>query len=848
MPKASPIKTSFAAGEFSPFLGGHVDLQTWGSSSQLIQNLVPLKQGPLVRRGGTVFVKEVKTSADDTVLIPFEFNVSQSYVIEAGDTYFRFYTDNAAIVESTTTITGATQANPVVVTDTAHGYSDGDEVFISGVVGMTELNGKFFVVANKTANTFELTDIDSVNVDGTGFTAYSSGGTAARTVEVTSPYSTADLLDTNGSPLFQYAQSADVLYIVHGSYNTRSVARTSNTAWTVTDMTFDDGPYLPENSTTTTFTLSGTSGSVTVTASAVTGINDDAGFKTTDVGRLIRFKDPANEWTWLKITAFTSTTVVTATISGQNASAGTATTSWRLGVYSDTTGFPTVVSFFQDRLVLCGASSFPDRFDMTVTGGYSQTKLEFAPSDVDGTVTDDAGISGTLQSGQVNTIQWASSNNEGLILGTAAKEWLVRPSSTNEALTPSNAKADPFSSIGSAYIQPIEAESGTIFMQFARRKMHDTVFSFELDTLKPRDLTTRAEHITRTGITSMSFQQEPLNTIWLTRTDGLLVGMTYFPDEAVFAAHRQILGGTDTKVKSISVITSADTSRDELWLLVERTVNGTTRKYIEYMERFYEDDIPKRETIHVDSSLTLDSPLTITGATKANPVVVTVTAHGFSNGDFVDIEDVVGMTELNGLRYKVANKTANTFELTDVNDVNTDGVAFTAYTSGGEVRKAVTTLSGLDHLEGETVKAMVDGKSHPSLTVSGGAVTLANSRRGSVINIGLGNTWAFRSQRIEAGSADGTAQGKIKRITGLVVRLLNTLGLSYGPDSSTLDEYDFNQGSTFDEDLALFSGDTERLPWPNGYDQEGVVYLQHDDVFPATILALMPSVKTEDES
>lgn len=769
MVRASPIKTAFNAGEYSPIMEGHINLERFPDSCQLLQNLIALKQGPAVRRGGTKFVKEVKTSADDTVLIPFEFNVTQAYQIEAGDAYFRFYTSNSVITETAQNITAITKANPAVVTyDGADNYANGNEVFISGAGGMTEVNGKFFLVANVDtgANTFELQDVDGNDIDSTAFTTYTSGGTIAEVYTVTSPYAAADLLDSKGLPNYQYAQSADVLYLVHGDYETRSLTRTANTSWSVNTMDFIDGPYLTENDTATTLTLSGTSGSVTVTASATTGINGGDGFQTTDIGRLIRWKDPANNWTWLEITARTSTTVVTATIKGENASAGTATKSWRLGVYSETTGYPKVITFFQDRVLLAGSSSYPDRYDLTRTGGYSDTEFQFAPSDRDGTVTDDAAITGTLQSGQVNTIQWAGTDDRGLVIGTAKREWIIRPSSSNEALTPSNAKADPFSSIGSAAIQPIQAESGTVFVQRARRRIHDIIYSFERDSLKPRDLTLPSEHITRTGVCEIKFQQEPINTIWARRTDGLLIGYTYYPDEAVFAAHRHPIGG-DGEVKSISVIPSSDGSRDELWMIVERTINSVTRKYIEYMTRYYEDDIAKEDAFHVDSGLTYDST-------------------------------------------------------------------------------ATATVTGLDHLEGETVKLLVDGRSHPDLTVASGAITLSNDVTGSTIQIGLSNSWAFKSQRIEAGSQDGTAQGKTKRMTGFVVRLLNTLGLYYGPDEDNTDEYDFDQGSSYDEDLSLFSGDTEFLRWPDGHNTEGVIYLSHDGAFPASLLAIMPTLTTYD--
>lgn len=764
MVTAAPIKTSWNAGEWSPLLDGHIALERWADSSRLLQNLIALKQGPATRRGGTRFVKEVKDSTEDTALIPFEFNVDQEYMIEAGDQYFRFYTANSPIVETAQAITGITKANPAVVSYTGADPANGKEVYIKDVAGMTEVNGKFFIVANVNtgANTFELSGIDSTN-----YTTYTSGGTFAPTYEIASPYTTASLFDGNGLVNFQHAQSADVLYIAHGSYNTRSLTRTSNTSWTLSSMVFDDGPYLPLNDTTTTITLSGTSGSVSVTASSIVGINDGTGFKTTDIGRLIRFEDPANDWTWLEITAWTSTTVVTATIKGINPSAGTATTDWRLGMFSDTTGWPTVITFFQDRVFLAGATSHPDRWALSKTGGYSDTTFFFAPTDKDGVVKADNGITGTLQSGKVNAILWAGTDDKGLIIGTAAQEWILRASNTNEAISPTNAKTDAFSAVGSSYIQPIQVENGTIFAQRARRKIFDIIYNLERDALKPRDLTITCEHISRTGIAELKFQQEPINCIWMRRTDGLLIGYTYYPDEAVFGAHRHVIGGTDTKVKSIAVIPSADGSRDELWLIVERTINGTTRKYIEYMERYYEDDIAIEDAFCIDSGLTYDG-------------------------------------------------------------------------------QATSIVTGLDHLEGETVKVMLDGKSHPDLIVENGQVTLANNREGEKIQIGLGNVWAWKSQRIEAGAANGTAQGKTKRITDFVVRLLNTLGLYYGRNATEYDEYDFNQGAEYDETPALYNGDTDKIPWPAGYETDGTIYLQHDGVFPATILSVMPIVTTQD--
>lgn len=673
-----PIQTSFSAGEWSNLLDGAVDLKKRPYSVKTLQNMIALKQGPAVRRGPTVFVKEVKDSSKRTHLLRFEFSDEQSYILEFGDQYIRFYKNRAYIASS----------------------------------------------------------------------------------EMATPYLQADLFDANGLFQIQFAQSGDTLYLVHKSYAPRILTRVSDTSWTMTTAVFSDGPFLDVNETATTLTLSGTSGSVTVTASASL-------FASTDVGRLIRFKDPANNWTWLTITAYTSATQVTATINGPNASAGTATINWRLGVYSATTGYPRAISFFQDRLALAGATSYPDRWDMSKTSGYSATGFTFQPTNPAGTVADDNAITGNVPSGQLNPIYGLASDMRGLLVFTSREEFVVRSNSFGEALTPANANSSLFSATGSAFIQPIRTVNGTTFVQTARRRLFDVIYSYERDSLQPQDLTLASEHITRTQVTSIAYQQEPVNVIWGVRTDGVLIGMTHYPEQDVYGWHRHTIGGTDVVVESIASIPSPDNSRDDLWIIVKRTINGSTVRYIEYMSHYYEDD----------------------------------------------------------------------------QDIKDNGQCDCRYTYDGAI---TSTVTGLSHLEGQTVKVMVDGKSHPDLVVASGAVTLANSRTGAKIHIGLEYTWRIITQKIEMSSnAFDTAQGKTKRIISVVFRLLNTLGMKYGSPKYALAENDFNQGAAFDTATPLFTGDTEKLSWPAGSETEGQIQIESNSVFPACIVAIMPEVKVQ---
>ena len=273
MARVSTIITNFRAGEFSPRLEGRIDLQKYNEAAKELTNMVSFPQGGITRRPGSYYAGASKDGGKIR-LINFEFSGEQAYVLEFGANYIRFYKDGGLLTEATKSITAITQANPAVVTSSSHGFTNGDRIFIKSVAGMTELNNREFTVANKTTNTFELSGINS-----SGFTAYSSGGTAGKIVEVTTTYSATDIFEIN------HAQSADVLYLAHKDHEPAKLTRTTATSFTLTDIDFIDGPWLDENDTTTTLYASAATGSgITITASASL-------FASDDVGRYIRFRE-----------------------------------------------------------------------------------------------------------------------------------------------------------------------------------------------------------------------------------------------------------------------------------------------------------------------------------------------------------------------------------------------------------------------------------------------------------------------------------------------------------------------------------------------------------------------------
>ena len=744
--------TNFTGGELSPRLDGRNDLNKYSSGCKTLENMIVYPHGSAARRSGTQFVAEVKDSAAKTRLIPFEFSTTQTYMLEFGNQYIRFYKDNGQILESDVTISGATQANPVVITATGHSYDNGDEISITGVVGMTELNNKRYLVANKTTNTFEITDIDGNNIDGTGFTAYTSGGVANRVYEISTPYLTAELFD------IKFAQSADVMYITHPNHEVEKLSRTGHTSWTLADVDFTDGPYLDDNITTTTLNPSShTVGTgVTVVASATTGINGGSGFLATDVGRLIRFRDG-----YMKVTARSDTTNITVEII-EDLGSSTASTDWSLGSFSDTTGHPTCVTFFEQRLVFAGTTDQPQTLFFSKSGDYENMNENRG-----GTVADDDAIIYTIASNQVNAIRFMTATRT-LIVGTAGGEFTVSGGGTDVAITPTNILIKKQSNHGAANLDAIAAGNATLFLQRAKRKIRELAYNFDVDGYLAPDMTILSEHITEGGITQMAYQQEPNQIVWMTRDDGELIGLTYQREQQVTAWHRQIFGGSfgsgNAVCESVAALPTDD-AEYQVWVIVKRTINSVTRRYVEYLNGF----------------------------------------------DFTETDNT-------------------TFNFLD-SQLNYNG-------------SATTTITGLDHLEGQTVSILADGSTHPDKTVSSGSITL--DRSSTKVKVGLPFTSLLQTMRLDAGAANGTSQAKTKRIYDISLRLFESVGVEVGPDLQNMERIPFRSSADdMDTAIPVFTGDKE-IEFRGNYETDGFIFVRQTQPLPLTVLSLYPNLVTND--
>jgi len=844
--------TNFTGGELSPRLDGRNDLAKYTSGCKTLENLVVYPHGAAARRPGTTFVAEVADSDNKTRLIPFEFSTTQTYMLEFSNLKIRFYKNNGIILEGNKTITGVTKASPGVVTSSSHGYLTGDEIYISGVVGMTELNGKTFLVVKIDANTFSLTDKDGVAINTTNFTTYSSGGIANRVYEIATPYTTAQLFD------IKFAQSADVMYITHPAHEVEKLSRTSHTSWSLTDVVFTNGPFQDANITTTTLTPASASvGSRNITASAVTGINGGVGFLSTDVGRQIHFNAG-----YATITARTSSTVVVADVTTAFTN-GNAITDWYLGAFSDTTGHPSCVTFFEQRLVFAGTTNQPQAIFFSKSGDY-----ENMDSNIGGTIADDDAIVYTIASNQVNAIRFMTSTRT-LIIGTAGGEFTVSGGGTDSAVTPTNILIKKQSNHGAANVDAIAVGNATLFLQRAKRKIRELAYNFDVDGYVAPDMTILAEHITEGGLTQIAYQQEPNQIIYGVREDGEMVGLTYQREQQVTAWHRHIFGGR-FGIATLTVSDYANITTGSKIVLTKS--DGTTANFRSTTGTAGTSEF-KTETNNNTTATNLKNAINthanFTATVNSAVVTVTETSHeatgyltikSFDNtrltatSEGKSVIESVAVIPTDDKEYQtwvIVKRTVNGITRRYVEFLNeldfdeTDNTSFNFLDSALSYSgSAVTTLSNLDHLEGQVVSILADGATHPDRTVTSGSITLDRSAKN--VKIGLNYISLLQTMRLDAGSQNGTSQAKTKRIYDITVRMFETIGIEVGANLSDMERIPFrNSVDLMDEGIPPFTGDKE-VEFRGNYETDGFIFVRQTQPLPFTILSLYPRLATND--
>lgn len=782
MSKASPAFTSFNSGEFSPMISGRIDYDRYKNGCEILQNFIPTVQGPALQRGGTRHVALGKVSALPTPTPNQDRIYLQPFVFSETTAY---------------------------VLEFGHQYI------------------RFYT--------------NSAQLQSAGVP-----------VEVATPYTQTDLFNSDGTCRLRFAQSGDFLYITHPSYQPRILKRTSATSFVLDLFEPKGGPFIgvdPDN-TVTVYASNDRSGGgfglVTLTASSsifvaahvgtlfliesrdsrttkawephknITSAGDSVGVEerisdnkvyrsmqtgTTGSVKPVHFRgdeydgDNGVLWRFLhagygiaKINSVTSGTVALVEVMSRlpvdAIGAANATTRWSFSEWSSINGWPTAVSFFRERLCF----SRGQKVWMSVTADFDN----FSARNDSGEITDDMAISLEVASGELNAIQWLQAD-KALIAGTAGGEFAIGELNNGDPIAPGNIKADIISGFGSRGIQPLRSGDRSLFVMPSGRKVREIGFDFAQDGFKSKDVTATADHITDGGIIDMDFATEPYSVAWCVRGDGALLGFTWNNEEEVRGWHKHFLGGFGYigpvevpwgLVESVAVIPRPNGRGDQVWMSVSRF---QTAGFIPGVG--LSSQAMRREIVYME-----------------DPYI-----HGTN---------------------------AYQFPLQTVRDQ--------FYVDSGITYQGTSTISigNLWRLESQTVSVLADGAPHPDCVVAGGSIVL--QKAATHVQIGLPYKAILKTMRIEAGAADGTAQGKTKRIHNATFRVVGSGSFKVGPDASNLETVEFRKPSDkMDGAVPLFTGD-KLVPWDNGYDTDGYIYIQSYQPTALGIAAVFPQVVTQD--
>jgi len=477
------------------------------------------------------------------------------------------------------------------------------------------------------------------------------------------------------------------------------------------------------------------------------------------------------------------------------------------------------VAYYEQRRVYGGASSSPAQLWMTHTNTLYSFGYHIPTKDTDR-------ISVQLAARQNERIRHILSLSDLMIL-TDQGEWQVSPVNS-DVITPTTISVRRQSGFGANYTVPVTLGTTAVYVTARGGHARELSYSQESRGYVTGDLSLRAAHLfDGKDMTDMSCIRAPFPVLWFVSTDGNLKGLTYIPEEKIYAWHEHVTDGVFESVASVT-----EGINDVLYVVVRRTINGQTKRYIERLAPLQEYG---DTNVYLDSSLSGDG--TNTGATT-----MTVTEIGLqgwevnanvtvtrSTGSFVstDIGDYVVIYDAAGAAYRV--------EIMSVNSPATSAVGKVLDAVPASVRNLATTSwafsrntwSGLSHLEGKTVSIWADGAMQASKVVSGGSVTIETPA--IKVRIGLPYTTTIETLPI-ALQAEAYGQGRTKNVNKAWIRMQGTQEFQIGPTTSDLVSSGTLPSGQTDGELQV-----TLLP---AWSQDGGILMQQSDAFPMNINGL----------
>lgn len=880
------LQASFTAGELAPVLHGRVDLQKYQTGAALLKNWIPMQYGGITNRPGLEHVIFAKSRVSKSRLIPFQAENGDAFVIELADKKIRFIRNGGIITTSIGSIDAATNGSPLVISTTAgHGLSSGDLVAISECEGMTELNGGIFKVYVDSPFDFRIAHPVTLHaVNGSDFGVYTSGGLVHEVYEIDSPWSSGDLGEID------YAQSVDLIVLVHPDYPPQYLRRVADNNWTLTEMTMEKGPFQEVNAVAAS-TLSTGAG----LAEGATGTISSTSLSTSDVGKYIYIEAVDRKGAWepgkalgtagflisngshFYVNSASGTTGTkgpthdrgtqwdgitpsgvqweylhsgwgVAHIDDENGlpnvydvtaatqlPADTGTWRWALQEFDDTRGYPRAVCFYQQRLFFGGNAASPESVWASRTGDYG----DFIRTTI---VTDDAPLKFSSASRKLNRVRFLDGINS-LICLTSSSENVV--SGPDGVISPSTLSIRPQSYLGCAGVKPLLIGNRMLFVQDKARILRDMAFSLEADSFVGDDLTLLANHLfAGKSIVATAYAQHPYSLVWVVLDDGSLLSLTYYREQEVIAWARH---ETDGEVEDVVVV--SEDGEDAVYLLVNRdgfdnSIFGTNRRFIERMS--------SRSITGIDEAFFVDAGLAYDGNNTGTDYCSLTTADGWTPDDTITITRVgTGTFESNlvgeSFVFRLGDDeveivitavvASDEMEGSPTKDVPAPMREIGAISTDWAIARKTFRL--VLHLSGREVIALADGNVVGPYTIyEEGLLVLDNAASRVVVGLPYESVMQTLPLNVIGGE---TTQARQKIVNKVNVICEDTRGIEAGPDTDHLTEFRAPQRDRYSSPLSLKTGiwDTAiRTDWK----QQAQVVIRQGNPLPATILAIIPEV------
>jgi len=333
---------------------------------------------------------------------------------------------------------------------------------------------------------------------------------------------------------------------------------------------------------------------VTLEFSGIVGVNKGLGFDATEIGRLIRLQGSDNSWRSAKIKSVTDTDTVVVNFQEDVLPDAKEIHHFRLGYYSDRTGWPTCGAFSINRLWLGGGA--PN----LICASVQNSPETFSPTDYLGDLLDTSGLSLVLGAKKQAIVRWIAEDTRGVLVGTSAGEWSLLGTDREKGLTATGFRAVQATKRGSADVEPVQVDDQVVYIHRARRSVREFAYLFERDGYASPSMSQLATHIGAKRFAEMVYTAEPHAIIWIRCDDGEVAGLTYDREEGTIGWHQHEFTG---EIETMTVTPSPSGKDDILWFGIKRTINGVVRRYIERVTEFWDDGFTLDDAFYVNSGL-----------------------------------------------------------------------------------------------------------------------------------------------------------------------------------------------------------------------------------------------------